>query len=194
MFYAFIKGIILIFSKIFFRIHVNGIENIPKEGSCILCFNHRSLLDPPIIGVLMPRKLCFMAKEELFKAPIFGFIIKKLGVFPIKRGAADIGSVKTAIKILKAGKVLAMYPEGTRNNSGTLGKAKPGAALIATRAQAPIIPIAAVGAYKPFNKLIVNIGKPITFEQYENQKLTMNELQDISNDIMKHIQALMEVV
>lgn len=193
MLYDFAKAIILIITKIIFRIKVNGLENIPKQGPCVLCFNHRSLLDPPVLGVYIPRKLSFMAKEELFHIPVLGFLIKHLGAFPVKRGAGDIGAIKAALKILQEGKVLTMYPEGTRMKSGKVGKPKPGVALIATKAQVPVIPIAATGDYKLFHKITINVGKPIVLNEYFHQKLTMEQLQEISNDIMNHIRSLMEV-
>ncbi|MBZ4645773.1 MAG: 1-acyl-sn-glycerol-3-phosphate acyltransferase [Petroclostridium sp.] len=193
MFYNIVKYLIQIIAKIIFRIEIRGLQNVPTHGACIICFNHKSTLDPPVIGVFIPRQLVFMAKEELFKVPVLGFIIKALGAFPIKRGAGDVSAIKNALSILKEGKVLAMYPEGTRSKSGDLNQAKPGVALIATRAKVPVVPVGVTGEYKLFHKLLINIGNPIVLEEYYNQKLSMDKLQEISNDIMNQIKELMEV-
>ena len=193
MLYYVVKYLILVIAKIIFRVEVNGIVHIPKKGPCILCFSHRSLLDPPVLGVFMPRQLAFMAKEELFRIPVLGFLIRKLGSFPVKRGTGDLGAIKTAIRILNKGNALAMFPEGTRVKAGEDKKAKPGVALIATKAKVPVIPIGANGKYKLFRKLKINIGEPVILEEYYNQKLPMEKLQEISNHILKKIKMLMEV-
>lgn len=192
MFYSIVQFIIRAVAKMFLKINIVGIQNIPTDAACIICFNHKSNMDAPIIGVFMPRKLVFMAKEELFKIPFLGAAVKALGAFPIKRGAGDVSAIKTSLSILKQGKVLAMYPEGTRNKSGELGEAKAGVALIATKAQVPVIPVGVTGEYKLFHRVNVNIGSPIYYSEYFNQKLPMEQLQSISNNIMSHIKMLME--
>lgn len=193
MFYNFVKIFIRIIASILFRIRIEGLSNIPKKGACIICFNHKSLLDPPVVGVFMPRRLVFMAKEELFKIPVLGFIIRSLGAFPVKRGSGDIAAIRTSLKILKQGKVLAMYPEGSRSKTQTVGEAKPGIALIATKAQVPVVPVGVAGQYKLFHRLNIRIGKPVVLEEYYNQKLSMEKLHELSNEIMDHIRQLVEV-
>lgn len=191
MFYQIIKVIIQVLARILFRVEINGLKNIPSEGPCILCFNHRSLLDPPVVGVFIPRQLTFMAKEELFHIPVLGFLIKALGAFPVRRGTGDITAIKTSLNILKEGKVLAIYPEGSRSKTGKLNYAKPGVALIATKAMVPIIPVGVTGEYKLFHKLHINIGSPMIFEEYYGKKLQTEALQDISNNVMDSIKQLM---
>ncbi|NLY43847.1 MAG: 1-acyl-sn-glycerol-3-phosphate acyltransferase [Clostridiaceae bacterium] len=192
-FYNVAKVIVRAIICIIFRVKIEGLSNIPKDGPCILCFNHKSLLDPPVIGVFIPRQLIFMAKEELFKIPVLGFIIRKLGAFPVKRGVGDIAAIRTSLDVLKQGKVLAMFPEGTRNKDNTIGQAKPGIALIAIRAQAPVVPVGVGGQYKLFHRLSIRVGKPIVLEEYYNQKLPVEKLSEISNEIMNHIRELAEV-
>ncbi|WHH59464.1 lysophospholipid acyltransferase family protein [Petroclostridium sp. X23] len=192
MFYSIVKWIIKTAAGVLYRMDIKGIKNIPTEGACIICFNHKSTFDPPIIGVFMPRQLVFMAKEELFKVPLLGSIINALGAFPVKRGMGDITAIKKSIAILNEGKVLAMYPEGTRNKNGEVGAAKPGVALIATKAKVPVIPVGVTGAYKLFSKITINIGHPLYYDEYFDHKLSMEQLQSISNNIMNHIRMLME--
>ncbi|MDK2799924.1 MAG: 1-acyl-sn-glycerol-3-phosphate acyltransferase [Clostridiales bacterium] len=192
MFYNIVKFLIKIIAIILLKIEIKGIQNIPKEGPCILCFNHISTLDPPVAGVFMPRQLTFMAKEELFHVPILGPAIKALGAFPVKRGAGDIAAIKNSLNILNKGKALVIFPEGTRSKTGEVKQAKPGIALIATKAQVPVIPIGISGKYKLFHKLLINIGTPIFLEEYYGKKLSIEELQKISNSIMNEIKQLME--
>lgn len=192
MFYNFAKSLIYLFTLIFFRIKVYGAESIPDQGACILCFNHRSLLDPPVTGVYIKRSLVFMAKEELFKIPLMGFILKNLNVIPVRRGTGDVAAIKASINALKEGKVMVIYPEGTRSKSGDLQSAKPGVALIATKAKAPVIPIGVTGQYGFMKKLSIKIGNPIHLEPYYDRKLQMEELHEISDKIMNDIKQLME--
>ncbi len=192
MFYSIARVVVSLLSKFFFRVKIHGLENFPKEGPYIVCFNHKSVLDPPVLGALMPKKIYTMAKEELFDNPFLALIIRNLGVFPVKRGKGDIAAIKTALKVLKEGKVFAIFPEGTRSKNGELGKAQPGVAMIAIKAQAPIIPIANQGNYKLFSKMIINIGKPIRLDEYYSQKLKIEQFQEISDGIMSQIQVLLE--
>jgi len=193
MFYNVAKCIVRSIVRILFKVEINGLENIPNQGACILSLNHTSLLDPPVIAVLVTRRLAFMAKEELFRIPVFGFIIRTLGAFPVKRGVGDISAIKTSLNILSEGKVLAIFPEGRRVGKGQTSYAKPGVALIATKAKVPVIPVGISGGYKLFHKLSINIGTPIIFDQYYDKKLKTEELQHISNLIMERIKQLAEV-
>ncbi|GKU79564.1 1-acyl-sn-glycerol-3-phosphate acyltransferase [Paenibacillus sp. L3-i20] len=141
-----------------FRLEARGLHHIPAEGPVILASNHISNFDPPTIGVKVPRKVYFMAKEELFKIPVFGAGIRAVGAFPVKRGGVSKDAIKSAITLLKSGEVMGIFPEGSRSNAGA---AKKGAAMIAIRSGAVIVPVAIVGNYKPFKKTLVIYGEPI---------------------------------
>lgn len=190
----FIKLLTRIIFKIFFRFEVEGIENIPTEGGVILCSNHPGTLDMFFIACKVKRLVHYMAKEELFRNPILRFIVVKLGAFPVKRGRNDMDSIKTAIRILKDGKILGILPEGTRtgpNNEKNI-KPKPGVALIATKAKVPIVPAAITGGYKLFGKVKVVYGKPFYINGGEPKKYTKDDLIEITNDIMSKIYMLLE--
>lgn len=139
MIYTLVKNLFKILFTIFLRLKVEGTENIPKDGPLVIASNHLSLLDPPVLGTAATRKVHFMAKEELF-VPVLGTIYKILGAFPVRRGGADRAAIKHGIDILESGQVLAIFPEGTRSKTGELGKAQPGALMMASKAKATIVP------------------------------------------------------
>ena len=190
-FYKFARAIVNTFLKIAFRIKVEGTENIPSEGALVVCSNHKSLCDPPMLAMCMPFELKFMAKEELFKNKLFGGLIGALGAFPVKRGTGDIGALKIAIKVLSEGHRLVIFPEGARSPENCMGKGKSGAALIAVKARANILPVGVCGKYKLFSRIVVRIGKPIVLEEYFGTKVGAETLQDITdNKIMRTISEL----
>ncbi|NMA92850.1 MAG: 1-acyl-sn-glycerol-3-phosphate acyltransferase [Firmicutes bacterium] len=146
--------------KLVYRWQIFGLENIPASGPFIICSNHISWFDPPLIGCSIPPKLMvyFMAKQELFKNFIFGAILKKIGAFPIDRNKVDYAAIRTSFQLLAEGKVICLFPEGTRSKSGRLQPAHPGAAMIAARSKAPVLPVAITGPYRPGRPLLVNFG------------------------------------
>lgn len=190
-FYNFAKGIVSGLYHLFFRIRVEGLENMPKSGAFVVCANHQSNLDPPMLGVCLPLRLRYMAKEELFHNKLFGKLIRTLGAFPIKRGKSDIGALRASVKMLQEGEPVAVFPEGGRSHQGYLRKGKQGAALIAAKAGVNILPVGICGSYKPFHRIIVRIGEVISMEPYFERKLESGELQEITdNKIMPAIAAL----
>ena len=113
--YKIIRAVLNFIFFVIFRLHVEGRENVPPKGAIIVAPNHKSDWDPPLIGVAFDTRIIhYMAKEELFKNPIFGWIIRQFGTFPVKRGAVDRTAIRQAIRELKAGNPLGIFPEGTR--------------------------------------------------------------------------------
>ena len=127
------------------RVEIVGRENMPLRGALIVAANHLSNADPPVLASRMPRRLVYMAKDEMFQWPVMGFLTRLAGAFPVKRFEADIGALRKATRVLESGQVLAMFPEGTRGVGAKLGAAHPGTALLALRSEAPILPIAITG-------------------------------------------------
>ncbi|MGH2331899.1 lysophospholipid acyltransferase family protein [Thermoanaerobacter mathranii] len=192
MFYYIAKIIVRTIIKVIFKIEIKGLENIPKKGPVIICSNHISFLDPPVIGALLNRRIYFMAKEELFKNPFLRLLLGTgLGAFPVKRGTADLSAIKTALTYLKKGKAIGIFPEGTRSKTGQLQKAEPGVAMLAIKGNAPVVPIAIKGRYGLFSKIIINIGKPMNFDKYANSRLSSQQLFVIGEEIMKEIAKLL---
>lgn len=168
--YAITRVLVRLFVPFLGGITVIGAENIPETGPIILAPNHRSYMDPPYLSMVTKRQLHLMAKDSLFRVPVFGAYIKAMGAFPVKRGAADRGAIKQAIAELKAGHVMGIFPEGTRAASGTLLPAEKGFALVAKQTGIPIVPIALEGTDKvlPMHgrlhraHVTATIGKPMT--------------------------------
>lgn len=192
--YSFFKILLGILFKLFFRCQIIGQENIPKQGGVIIAANHLSFWDPPLIGTFMPRPIHFMAKEELFKVPIFGWIIRQLNAFPVRRGAADRTAIRTAINTLEGGSCMGLFPEGTRSKNGLLGSAEPGLAMIAVKSGAAIVPTAIIGTNKIFKNglfpsLELRFGKPIYIDK---QKADKENMEKISNLVMTEIAILLD--
>ncbi len=192
MFYKVFKVLCRIWFGLVLRTRVIGAENIPKSGAFILAANHVSNWDPPFLGTFIEREVCYMGKEELFKNPIMAAICRGLHVFPVKRGAADKTAIKTAVKILKDGKCLGIFPEGTRSKTGKLGKAEAGVSLIAAMTKAPIIPAAIVNTEKIFSsevklpRLAVVYGAPLHFTGSTKDRDALNAFaQSVMTEITK---------
>lgn len=172
-----------------YRFDVHGTENFPKEGGVLVCSNHIHALDPPVVGILAPRPVHFMAKEELFNAPILKTLIPKLNAFPVKRGMSDREAMRKAIQLLKDGNVVGLFPEGTRSKDGVLKEGLAGAGFFALRGDAVVIPTAIVGPYKPFKRLKVIYGKPMDMTPFREQRASADV---VTAAIMAEIQKLLD--
>ncbi len=175
--------------KLIFRVEVKNRGKIPEKGPVLLCASHNTFLDMFLLGYRLDRWIHWMAKEELFRNPILAFILKKLGAFPVKRGTGDVGSVKNAYRLLEEGKIVGIFPQGTRRHADGAGRVKSGAAMIAANAGVPVIPATVSGTYRLFSKMTVNFGDPIMINKHED-KLTKEELAEISRDIINRIYSL----
>lgn len=165
-------------------------ENRPKGGA-LLCANHTRMSDPLFIAYALgwPYQMHVMAKEEVMHWPIIGWILKHGGIFGVKRGQADIGAIKTAMKYLKGGELLLMFPEGTRHQDGDFGDAKTGAAMLAVRTGVPIIPIYLPAKKRWFHANPVVFGEPY-YPQIAGRKATPEEYRAIADEVMARIEAL----
>ncbi len=147
---------------------VTGRENLPKEGAVILCSNHLSNWDPAFLILCLPRRVCFMAKAELFRFKPMGALISHLfGAFPVARGKGDTGALHMAEDVLARGEVLGIFPEGTRSRDGRMLRFKSGASLIAARSGATVVPCGIDRRSRVFRRVNIRIGKPITVEELQ---------------------------
>lgn len=190
MLYKIMRIIATVLLAPFFWRTVIGKENIPKKGGAILALNHRSNWDVVVAAISCPRPLNFMAKKELFSNRLFGWLISQFGAFPLSRGKGDVKAIKTAIGRLNEGKILQLFPEGTRVRNQSDVKAKAGVAMLAVRTKVPVIPGVIVGEYRPFRRIYVAFGKPVSLEQYYGQKLDGEQLYEISEGIMGRIRKM----
>jgi 1-acyl-sn-glycerol-3-phosphate acyltransferase len=165
------KILTAIFRPIFFLLfpyRVIGRENIPAQGSgvkTVLCSNHTSMYDPILLHIAQKRRIFFMAKEELFRNPITRWVLGGIfGGFPVARGAGDTTALDKAVSLAQSGELMGIFPEGTRSKDGSLGRFHSGAALIAARAGANVLPVAISGKPRLFRRMTVSFGKLMTPE------------------------------
>ena len=195
MFYTIVRLLVIGAFKIAFNLKIEGSENVPDGGGTIYASNHRTYADPLFISLLVKKRCTYMAKEELFKNPLFSLLIRSLGAFPVERGKGDTGVIDTAIEKLKSGKNLVIFPEGTRSRDGKVGKGKTGVALIAAKAGVPVIPvgIAYEGKLKFRRKVTVRYGKPIDPEALKiSDPPVPRELKQLKLAVMGSITELVE--
>lgn len=190
MIYGFVRGILRVMYSILFPLKIEGKHHVPKEGPVLLCANHISLLDPPAIGIWLERKISFFAKEELFRIPLLGAIIRAVGAIPVKRGAGDRKALSLSLDVLKQGGIVGIFPEGTRIHSGMIEEGKKGAAFFAMRSQAVVIPVVILGPYRLFRKTRIIYGAPIDLSPYREMKSNSAVLAEVSALIMEQIRSL----
>ena len=192
MFYIFSRWVVRTVLTFLYRVKVYGLEHEPPDGPVILCSNHRSNLDPPLVACYLQRKVHFMAKAELFNIPGFSHLIRHYGAFPVTRGGMNMETLKNAIQIVKQGNMLVIFPEGTRQKSGKLGEGKKGAASIALRGGAKIFPVAVIGEYKLFRPMKVVYGKPFDAAEAVAGEPSAKQGDVLTEKIMSSIQQLLD--
>lgn len=185
-----IKFLFKIIAIILYRPKIVGKENLPKDTGALLCPNHVHNLDSAVIVAMFKRKVNVLAKEELFKNAFIRWIADIFGVYPVKRGRADLQAIKISLKLLKNDELLLMFPEGTRHGLDKGKKPKNGAVLIAATAGKPIIPIGIQGSFKPFRKVIVNIGNPIDYSKYSEEVKEKEQASKLTQELMQEIVSL----
>lgn len=185
----------------FFRGEVAGVENLPTKGGFLVAANHASLLDPPLIGAQVPRQMSFFARKTLWKGGIVSWWMNSVGCIPVDRdGGSDVQALKRVLKALGEGKVLILFPEGTRTPDGGLQQAKAGVGFMACKAGVPIVPTRIFGSYRAMGRnqplrlgspVSVVFGKPVSPREFD--ALTGKErYQKASDYIMQRIASLEE--
>lgn len=202
-FYSIIHLIGIFLFKILFNLKVTGQENIPLAGGVLIAANHVSYADPPVIGVALPRQTYYVAKEDIFHHPLFGWLLRKINAFSIKRDSTGSQVFKKILNLLEQGKAVVIFPEGQRSFDGKLQSAKPGIGMIINKAmekclQIRIIPAKILGTDKVLprgakwirsGKIEVRFGKPINVHQFANH-LSKEKYQAIADIVMEKISKL----
>ncbi|WP_440895750.1 lysophospholipid acyltransferase family protein [Amphibacillus sp. Q70] len=186
-FYRFAKNLVWYLLKPLYRMEVIGKEHIPESGPVIICSNHISNFDPPIVGGAATRDIHFLAKEELFEKRWLNKLLTHLNVFPIKRGMKDRQALRHALNLLKDGKALGIFPEGTRSKTGELREGLSGIGFFALRSDAIVVPCVIMGPYKIGRKLKVVFGSPVEMTSLREQKASAKEATDKIMDELKHL-------
>lgn len=168
MIYEIVKFLIKCYYKLRFKVTVIGEDRVPSSGPVMLCSNHVSDFDPPLIGLALDRQLSFFAKAELFELPVIGKIFPSLNAIPVSRGKSDRAALKTSINALKEDRCLLIFPEGHRNKGDVkqLQNLQEGASFIASKSEAPIVPVVIKGEYNRKKGVTILFGKPINTEEF----------------------------
>jgi 1-acyl-sn-glycerol-3-phosphate acyltransferase len=197
--YYLAKFIVRAVLVLFTRWEVKGSANVPQQGAFLVVANHIALPDSPVLVVSVKRQLALMAKDEVFHPAILGYLMKRFKAFPVKRGQIDRNALRTARRVLDNGMGLVMFPEGTRSRNTQLQNAFPGAAMLASFADVPIVPVGLSGTenvkgirfifHRP--RVTVNIGKPFRVPGLDNESFDKSKLAEYTDDIMLHIAVLL---
>ncbi len=189
----------LLFS-IVFRRKVVGAENIPQDGPALICANHQSFIDPPLVGSSVKRQVHYMARHDLFTVPVLGWLIARVNAFPVKRsGGGDPAAFKNIFRLLEEKEIVLLFPEGTRSRDGNLQKPSPGAGLMVYQSRVPVIPCYVHGSrevlprsskFLHFHPLTVTFGRPIDFSAYYQREKSKDLYREMSAKIMSEISVL----
>jgi 1-acyl-sn-glycerol-3-phosphate acyltransferase len=172
MLYAILKPCVLAVMRLLWRVDARGREHVPRSGAVLLVANHSSVADPPLVGAVCPRPVSFLAKAELFEIPLLGGLIRRLNAHPVRREGADLGAMRTALRVLERGGTLLVFPEGTRGPEGVLRPGKPGAGMLAVLSGARVVPVYVSGSGRAWprgqrlprpGKITVAFGPPVRF-------------------------------
>jgi 1-acyl-sn-glycerol-3-phosphate acyltransferase len=176
--YGFFYGLCWVFYQMFFRGDVTGLENLPEKGGYIVAANHASHLDPPIVGLFLPRQVSFFARKTLWKPGIASWWLTAVGTIPVDRdGGTSLDAIKRVLHTLSSDRVVIVFPEGTRSPTGELQKPRPGVGLIACKAHVPVVPARVFGSFEAFGKdgrlrlgspVSVAYGPPLTPADYDH--------------------------
>lgn len=186
---------------VFFRGDVTGLENLPRTGPFLMAANHASHLDPPLIGSHVPRQMCFFARKTLWVGGAMSWWLDAVGTIPVDRdGGQDIGALKRVLKSLADGKVMILFPEGTRSPDGKLQAPKAGVGFIVCKTQVPVVPVRIFGSFEAFGKgaklptfgapVSITYGRPLPPSAYDDPKAGKERYQIASQRIMDAIAAL----
>ena len=183
--------------RILFRGRTRGNGHVPMDGPLVVVANHGSHLDPPLLGHALGRPVAFMAKAELFSIPLLGRLIRACGAYPVKRGASDREAIRTATARLQEGWAIGVFLDGTRQENGRVNQPMPGAALLAARSGAALLPVAILNSHRALGvgrsrprlvRLEMRIGIPVPAPSSRRKP----ELEATTRELQQRINALLD--
>ncbi len=171
------------------RMRVYGTDDVPKNGPLIVACNHMSYLDPPVLGTASPRRLSYMAKEELFRIPVLGPAIAAVGAYPVDRKGSATAAVKRSVEVLRNGGAIGIFPEGTRNLEGR-AEVRGGVALLSALGDAPVVPACVTGTSdaKRLAQIQVFFGPPMRLPA--DRKASREDMANFTDEVMRAIRSL----
>ncbi len=182
-----------------FRGDVSGVDNVPLEGPFLIAGNHASHLDPPAIGGHVPRQIAFFARKTLWKGGVLSWWMDQAWAIPVDRDGADVSAIKKVLRILKAGRALILFPEGTRSVNGNFQKPKSGVGMIACKARVPVVPVRIFDSHKAWGRnqsmrpgvpVSITFGRPLKLEDFDDPSAGKARYQIASERIMAAIASL----
>ena len=190
--YSFAKVVVGAIYRILFRFKIAGKENVPADGGFIMCANHTSYHDTLVLGIASPRNLHFLAKYELWNKKFFAKLFDSLGGIPVNRANPGMDTLKRTVKVLKDGRAIGMFMQGGRRKEIDMDDVKAGVALFAVKGKVPVVPVNISSKFKLFSRVNVNIGKPISFEEFWDKKIKAEQLNTIAGRVIDAISKLGE--
>lgn len=191
--------------KVYFRWRVYNAERVPKSGPMILAANHASYIDPPLVGAGIHRSINYLARENLFRFPVMGWVLNQWGVVPVDRDGGGAKGLRAILDRLLAGGAIILFPEGTRTKDGELQPARSGIGLTVIKSTAPVVPVRVFGTYEAYGRhmilprpksIAVKYAKPMAFAELRAEarvcsKPRLKEIyQQVADEIMAAITAL----
>ncbi len=199
--YAFVRGLLLVLCKIWFRVTVSGREHLPRTGAYIIAPVHRSNIDTPLSSFITSRRVRFMGKDSLWKNRQIGKFLSLLGGFPVTRGAADFEALKRCVAVLDAGEPLVMFPEGTRQHGPVVHPLFEGPAYVALKRGVPIVPVGIGGSQRVMrkgskmiwpHKCHVTVGAPIAVEHGGSGRVDRERMTQITAQLSAALQSVFD--
>jgi 1-acyl-sn-glycerol-3-phosphate acyltransferase len=200
--YHIVRWILTNGSKLLWRVKVVGLERVPAAGGFVVAPSHRSMMDIPLAAIVSKRRLRFMGKESVFKIPVLGWLFSTMGGFPVARDGTDRKAVRDSIAMLEGNEVLCVFPEGTRQTGPKIQPLQPGAAYLALRSGAPILPVAIAGSEEilrdhkapipHFGRVVIVIGEPIVPEPRTSGVVARDKVDELTSTLSESLQHLFD--
>lgn len=189
--YTLVRMIFHVVYTCIFRVKIHGAQNFLKDQNCILLSNHIAAWDPITVAYAYKyNEIHFIAKDSLFKNKLFAAILHQLHAFSVKRGETDMKAMRTAMKVLKDGHVLGIFPEGHRRDSEELQPLQTGVVVMALKSRVPVMPIMIQGKYRLFHRVDITIGAPVFLDTYWEQTASTEMLEEVKQLLMDALQSL----